>query len=146
MLVKDELVTLLGIDLRNSSSNQLFKTFFNEETSETISSDTYFTNKKEGIGVVFEDQKQLENIHLYINKEGYNAFSGTLPMGIKHNDKLDKIVSRIGNIKHESGGGETLPILGKTNRWLKYYFENCFLHFEVNDDNELILMTLGLVR
>lgn len=139
-----KLSELLGnsmIDLRN---NKIFLEYFENIETESINDDYYLTNEKKGIGIVFNSNKILENIHLYSgNKDGINKFSSSLPAGLHFRDNIKVVENKIELKRFESGGGEILPIIGKTNYWRKYHYDNCYLHIETNNKNTLELITIG---
>ncbi len=134
---------MLGLSLDEAKGNKLFNQLFDENQYEKVGDQSYYTNRKEGIGVVFNRDDILTAFHLHSGgKQGYSKYSGDLPENIQFGLDRNSIVRNFEDIRFDQGGGEVLPILGATNKWIKFYFENSTLHLEFNSENRLVMVTI----
>jgi len=115
-----------------------FKLFENDDR-------LYFSNKEKGIDFVFIDNK-LSSVHLFgKGHKEHNPFIGTLPFDINFSDSKSKVYAKFGQLEIKKGGGEVLPILGKSNEWSIFNIENCSYRFEFKND-EIVLITLSNLK
>lgn len=104
---------------------------------------TYFSNKKDGILFIFSEFDVLSTIHFYgEGHKEYASFKDELPYGINLTNTYKEVVTKFEKYELKRGGGEILPILGKSNNWIMYLMdENCY-RFEFKDD-KIYLVTLS---
>lgn len=102
----------------------------------------YFINKIKGVVFVFIDNK-LSGIHFYgKNHMEYNSFEDDLPFNIDFSDSMLKVSEKFGKFEIKKGGGEIIPIIGKSNYWKMFLIDgNCF-RFEFKNE-EIVLITLS---
>ena len=124
--------------------------FFNEYTSEDqgykiFENDdvTYYSNKNEGIEFIFNEDYILDTIHFYgEGHKEYSSFKDELPYGINLNDSYKEVEAKYEKYEYKRGGGEILPILGKSNNWIMYLIDvNCYRFEFIND--RICLITLS---
>lgn len=104
---------------------------------------TYYSNKKDGILFIFNEFEVLITIHFYgEGHKEYSLFKDELPYGINLTNKYNDVVTKFERYELKRGGGEILPILGKSNNWIMYLIDaNCY-RFEFKDD-KIYLVTLS---
>ncbi|MFM9836900.1 MAG: hypothetical protein ACKVOQ_01480 [Cyclobacteriaceae bacterium] len=135
---------LLGTSLSDLRNASLLPTYLKNLELEQVGNSYYLTNKQIGVGFVFDENRILSTIHLHgENSNGYNAYPDELPCGIDFKDNDIIVHKKTGLQEFESGGGEQLPILGKSNLWRKYYYTNCYLHLRFGNKGNIILITLS---
>lgn len=133
----------LGKDLISIADNKIIGSYISESVESKYGTDIYITNKDEGIELIFDKDKKLKCIHFFGEKNGeYNRFNGILPLGLSISNDKQTLYNKIGNRKIAEGGGEILPILGKSNYWCMFQFEECRVRFEFNDSDEITLVSL----
>jgi len=134
---------LLGLNLDDLYKNSLTNLYFKNQNLEKIGNRYYITNKYQGIGFVFDEEKKMTSIHFHRGGvDGYETYSDSLPCEISFKDNPESIHKKT-NLDFLSGGGEVLPILGKTNYWRKYQYSNCYLRIEFDKNNLVTLVSLG---
>jgi hypothetical protein len=102
----------------------------------------YFSNKIKGIDFIFNYEK-LTSIHFYgENKKGYNPYEGDFPYGIDILDTKSQVYEKFGKYEIKKGGGEVLPILGKSNEWSMFKIEEYNIRFEFKYD-KIVLITFS---
>jgi hypothetical protein len=141
----------LGKSIDVIKENEIINSYLVNQEAEEIGDRFYVTNRKKGIGFVFDEFRTLIAIHFHSGnsgskKESYSSFTGLLPYDIRLEDSIESAHKKIGLKEFDSGGGEILPILGLSNRWRKYNYQNFYLTIEFNKDGALVLTTLGLIR
>lgn len=104
---------------------------------------TYYSNKKDGILFIFNKFEVLTTIHFYgEGHKEYSSFKDELPYGINLTNTYSEVVTKFEKYELKRGGGEILPILGKSNNWIMYLInENCY-RFEFKGD-KICLVTLS---
>ena len=91
----------------------MFRVFENDVTQ-------YFSNKKKGIEFIFNNEK-LTSIHCFgQGDKEYNYYEGDLPYNINILDDKSTVYEKFKKYEIQKGGGEVLPILGKSNEWSIY--------------------------
>ena len=136
------------IDKRLSfvEKNEIFNKYANEMKVFKlfeIDSVTYYSNKKEGILFIFNEFEVLTSIHFYgEGHKEYSSFKDELPFGIKLTDSSKEVEAKYGKKELKRGGGEMLPILGKSNNWIMYLIDSNCYRFEFKDD-KICLLTLS---
>ncbi len=136
---------LLGESLEEVKRKVVCKQPFTGYRQTKITENHYLTCEERGIGFVFNKDYFLDAVHLFSGtRDGISRFNGELPLQLHFDDPINHIESKIMHQKFDSGRGEELPFLGRTNPWRKYYFENCSLHLEFNSSQTIELITLGL--
>ncbi|MFW5700894.1 MAG: hypothetical protein ACOCWM_04315 [Cyclobacteriaceae bacterium] len=138
--------TFLGNNLSELKKYEQFKLYFFKTNPEQIGKEYYLTNKQQGIGLVFNNDKTLVSIHLHDGLENdYCRFTGKLPKGLNFSDDISIAHKKIGILEYQSGGGETLPFLGLTKPWRKYRMNDYYLHIELRNNRKTIsLITISL--
>ncbi len=133
----------LGKDLISIADNKIIGKYISESVESKYGTDIYMTNKDEGIELIFDEDKKLKCIHFFGEKnDEYNRFNGILPLGLSISNDKQTLFNKIGNRKIAEGGGDILPILGKSNYWCKFQFEEFRIRFEFNDVDEITLVSL----
>lgn len=144
MYLKYELAILIGLKLEEVEKKEVSVSYFNNAVYENIANNTYLTNKFLGLGFVFDEDTYLVAIHLHGNTdEGYNVFKEELPLKIAFEDRREEVKAKVGLHDYESGEGEKVPILGWTDPWIKYNFDNASLHFSFGSKKTVRLVTIG---
>lgn len=146
MMLNYPFSNFLGQNLGLLKKGESINSYLEDQESEEIGDRFYITNKKRGVGFVFDVLKTLIAIHFHSGINGYTAYTGLLPCEIDFEDNIDGAHRKIGLENFESGGGEILPILGPSNLWRRYNYSNYYLTIEFNQKGALILITLGLMR
>jgi hypothetical protein len=109
---------------------------FEEDTTQ------YFSNKIKGIEFVFNREK-LTSIHFYgEGKKEYNRYEGDFPYDINILDNKSNVYEKFGKYEIKKGGGEVLPILGKSNEWSMFKIQEYNIRFEFSD-NKIVLITFS---
>jgi len=112
-----------------------YKVFENDTTE-------YFSNKEKGIEFVFND-KILTSIHFFGSSiKDYDCYEGDFPYGINIFDNKSKVNEKFSKYEIKKGGGEVLPILGKSNEWSMFKIEEYKFRFEFKDD-KICLITFS---
>lgn len=105
----------------------------------------YFSNKEKGIDFIFIDDV-LSSIHFYgKGHDEYGIYQGVLPFDFKISYNKNILYQKFGKFEIKKGGGEILPILGKSNIWSMFKFHECTLRVEFNEEDEIVLITLTKV-
>lgn len=145
--MKNIFIKMLGANMDVLQKNETYKFYFNSINREKIEDQFYITNKKKGIGLVFNNTHSLCSIHFHNEeKDGYNCFNEELPFNIEFKDNFDTLQNKLNMKDYESGGGEVLPFLGKSNIWRKFFFDEFYLHFEIGITDSIVLITLGVLH
>ena len=133
----------LGEDLISIVDSKIISKYISESLESKYGTDVYLINKNEGIELIFDEDKKLKCIHFFGEKnDEYNRFNGILPLGLSISNDKQTLYNKIGNRKIAEGGGDILPILGKSNYWCMFQFEECRVRFEFNDSDEITLVSL----
>jgi hypothetical protein len=133
----------LGKYLNSLADNIIIGKYISESVESKYDTDIYMTNKDKGIELIFDEDKKLKCIHFFGEKnDEYKRFNGILPLGLSFSNDKQTLFNKIGNRKIAEGGGDILPILGKSNYWCKFQFEECRVRFEFNDVDEITLVSL----
>jgi hypothetical protein len=145
MIMKNKFIEMLGEYMLTLQENDTYKHYFNSINLEKIEKHFYLSNKERGLGFVFNEKYILCAIHFHFKEEnGYCCYSDELPFEIGFKDNFDLVQKKIKKDDFESGGGDILPFIGKSNLWRKYFFENFYLHIEIGDEDNIVLITLGI--
>ena len=112
--------------------------FENIELEQGSDPESYLSNKKKGIELVFSKEKYLVGIHLFsVNIQGYNEFK-TLPLGIEFSMSREQINKLFEGIQKNEGGNINTPILGWMNLWEDYTLENATIQIHYSKDEKSI--------
>lgn len=102
----------------------------------------YFSNKKKGVEFVFND-RVLTSIHFFgSNNTDFDCYEGDFPYDINILDNMSKVYEKFGKYEIKKGGGEMLPILGKSNEWSMFKIQDYNIRFEFRDD-KIVLITFS---
>lgn len=142
----DKFSDALGNSIDTLNKKPLISSYFESQEIEEIGDCFYITNKKKGIGFVFDQFKILIAIHFHSRAKGYDTFEDALPYNITFEDNIETVHNKLGLKNFDSGGGEVLPILGPSNLWRRYNYSDYYLNIEFNKQGILVLITLGLMR
>jgi hypothetical protein len=138
---------ILNRNIADLKDESLFIEHFKNTELRSIGHKHYLTNKSKGIGLVFDQELISRTIHFYRGLvDGSSQFMGELPYKIEFNDNIDLLQKKMVNMKYVSGYGEELPVLGKSNPWLRYDFDSIYMHIEFNESGSINLVTLGIQR
>ena len=143
---KNYLIGYLGKSIECVQNSEQLKQYFFDTEVEQMGDRYCLTNRKKGIGFVFDFEQKLIGIHLHDGLDNaYNPFPQELPNSLYFSDNIDKVHKKIGISNFEFGGGEVLPILGLSKIWRKYWFDDYYLHISFHNKGESIsLVTLGI--
>lgn len=136
---------LLGCSFDELNKKENVSEYFKSQYLEEVADRYYLTDRKRGIGFVFDHLKNLIAIHLHKKESDYSSYTGNLPFGITFNDSTDLVERKIGLKEFQAGGGEVLPILGRADFWRKYTFGNRYLHVKFGPESIVNLITIGLI-
>jgi hypothetical protein len=150
--------------LRKSEHDEGVKSFFGETAMSNVARDEYYGSlqfKPDGVDVVFKEapwvlpaSEVIDPKILYVSSfhlhgpghEGFAGYSGLLPNGIVFGDSEIGIIDKMGSPK-QTGGGKMSVLLGKLiPRWFLYSFENAELHFQLDPDGRLEMVTLSVPK
>lgn len=124
------LTSFLGCYSSSDELRRLIEELGVKPEIETIEDRTYWEMKRSGISLVFDANERLITMHFYCNdRDGYEQFSGELPANLFFQDGKDEVHAKLGS-PTRSGGGEIIPILGKTLLWDLYEKDNYLIHIE----------------
>lgn len=139
---------IINLSLYDLKGNAFFEKYTKDFNGfKLLESDNrlYFSNKKRGIDFVFIDEI-LSSVHLFgKGHKEYNLFEGILPFDINFYDNKSKVYEKFGKFEIKKGGGEVLPILGKSNEWSIFNINNQSFRFEFKND-EIGLITLSALK
>ncbi|MEL7534280.1 MAG: hypothetical protein AAFN10_23445, partial [Bacteroidota bacterium] len=120
-----------------------FQKYFSETELEKIDRKYYLTNHEKGIEIVLDHEKIIEAIHLFgFGNLGIIPFSGKLPAGLKFENDEHDVDKMLKSLKFDSGGGDEIPFLGKSNMWRKYYENDYYLRVEFKEE-KIKQITIG---
>lgn len=98
----------------------------------------YYSFFSSGVLLLLEDDL-VNQISLYMQAdEGFSVYVGELPLPI--NSSESEAIRLLG-VPSATGGGKMDMLLGYTNRWIKYKFENYALHLQFNHSDQLCRVT-----
>lgn len=141
--METDFIDSLGKNFISIVDSKIISKYISESVESKYGTDIYITNKDEGIELIFDEDKKLKCIHFFGEKnDEYNRFNGILPLGLSISNDKQTLYNKIGNRKIAEGGGDILPILGKSNYWCMFQFEECRVRFEFNDSDEITLVSL----
>ncbi len=140
----DEMVRLLGKQVKDPEIAKFFSGLGDQPDVEDLE-DFYYEFKKKGITFVFNSDLFLEAIQLFPEgKDGFTQYNDDLPAGINFTSSRDGVRAKLGE-PTESGGGDDIPIFGRSLNWDLYEYDTHTLHFEFTaGDLGISLITLGV--
>lgn len=134
----EELFPLLGKNYDSPEFKQLGKRL-NEKGSPTrIDTSCYLSYRNAGISFHAEHDRNATTIFVYlVADDRYQAFGGKLPRGLLAGDSQAKVRKRLGK-PTKTGGGGTVPVLGKMPIWDCYENDSYSLMIHYNEGKSAI--------
>jgi|SRR5579859_1857806 len=146
--------------LRRSENDQEVRNFFGQAMS-SIERDEYYGSlefKSEGVDVVFKeapwvvppaevaDPRVLHVSAFHLHREGhegYSGYSGQLPNDVALGDTEAELIGKMGQ-PAVTGGSGMIPVLNRPiPRWLRYSIGDANLHFQLDANGRIELVTLS---
>jgi hypothetical protein len=147
--------------LRCSENDGEVRSFFGQPAMSSIARTDYYGSlefRSDGVDVVFKespwvvpatqfvDPKVLHVSAFHLHREGhegYAGYSGQLPNGITFGDSELELIRKMGQ-PVVTGGGGIVPVLKRPiPRWLRYSIGDMSLHFQLDANGGVELVTLS---
>jgi hypothetical protein len=135
---KNLIVQLLRSQLSNTIANNRLPVDFTDAVFTQIDKRYYADSASQGISLTANEDRKIVAIQLY--SEGYEQhaqFRGSIPNGIAFDMTKDDIRALLGN-PAASGGGGTIPVLGKVKRWDRFEYPDHCLHLLYSDTDDKV--------
>jgi hypothetical protein len=110
--------------------------------------------KDQGVSVMFAEAPHVipnassqellvSAFHLHADgHEGYNAYRGALPNGIKLGDSEDQLIAKMGGPGETGGGGWSQILQQPIPRWYRYGLHSAVIQFQISSGGGVEMVTL----
>lgn len=107
----------------------------------------YYSNEEKGIELVTNSTRELIALHFFNDSSSdFSPFAGPTPIVDRFNLTPSEIIAQFPNSQLEQGGGEVLPILGKSKDWIKFTFDYFHFHLQFGIEGTICQITLSRIE